>query len=55
MLVAKKDIPAPGIKHIMQPKSWHMLFVLISFLFYGNSISNGYSLDDELVTTYIKT
>jgi hypothetical protein len=28
-----------------------MLFVLISFLFYGNSISNGYSLDDELVTT----
>lgn len=30
-----------------------MLFVslLLSFLFYGNSISNGYSLDDELVTT----
>ncbi|NBX80937.1 MAG: DUF1736 domain-containing protein [Flavobacteriales bacterium] len=24
---------------------------LISFLFYGNSISNGFSLDDELVTT----
>jgi tetratricopeptide (TPR) repeat protein len=24
---------------------------LIAFLFYGNSISNGYSLDDELVTT----
>ena len=24
---------------------------LIAFLFYGNSISNGFSLDDELVTT----
>ena len=30
-----------------------MVFVslLLSFLFYGNSISNGYSLDDDLVTT----
>ncbi len=30
-----------------------MFFIslLISFLFYGNSISNGYSMDDELVTS----
>ena len=51
MLMAKKEVPAARIKHIMQPKSWYILFVLICFLFYGNSISNGYSLDDELVTT----
>ncbi len=49
--MAKKEVPAARIKHIMQPKSWYILFVLICFLFYGNSISNGYSLDDELVTT----
>jgi hypothetical protein len=49
--MAKKEVPAPVKKLNMQPKSWFMLFVLISFLFYGNSISNGYSLDDELVTS----
>lgn len=29
----------------------YMLFMLIAFVFYGNSIKNGYSIDDELVTS----
>jgi hypothetical protein len=32
-------------------KTFAIFSFLIAFLFYGNSISNGYSLDDELVTT----
>jgi len=49
--MAKKDTPSPPAKLDIRPKSWYIIFGLISFLFYGNSISNGYSLDDELVTT----
>lgn len=35
------------------PKNyWFYLFcILMSFLFYGNTLKNGYSMDDELVTT----
>ncbi len=35
------------------PKNyWFYLFcILISFLFYGNTLKNGFSMDDELVTT----
>lgn len=29
----------------------YLLFIIIAFVFYGNSIKNGYSLDDELVTS----
>ncbi len=32
-------------------RTFAILSFLIAFLFYGNSISNGFSLDDELVTT----
>ena len=49
--MAKKETPAASIKLPIQPKTWYFLFIVISFLFYGNSISNGYSLDDELVTS----
>jgi len=37
-------------KHI-SVRTFAIFAFLISFLFYGNSISNGFSLDDELVTT----
>jgi 4-amino-4-deoxy-L-arabinose transferase-like glycosyltransferase len=30
---------------------WYLLFMIIAFIFYGNSIKNGYSIDDELVTS----
>jgi|GEM_PF-630013 len=30
---------------------WYLLFMIIAFVFYGNSIKNGYSIDDELVTS----
>lgn len=43
---------------IEQPKAkttslwrWNILFFLIAFIFYGNSIKNGYSMDDEYVTS----
>ena len=49
--MAKKETPAASIKLPIQPKTWYFLFIVISFLFYGNSVSNGYSLDDELVTS----
>lgn len=32
-------------------RTFAIISFLIAFLFYGNSISNGFSLDDELVTT----
>jgi hypothetical protein len=35
-------------------KKMFWICLLISFLFYGNSIKNGYSLDDEYVTTTSK-
>jgi protein O-mannosyl-transferase len=30
---------------------YYLFFFLLAFLFYGNSIKNGFSMDDELVTT----
>ena len=46
--MASKDSGA-----IKNPKNyWFYLFcILISFLFYGNTLDNGFSMDDELVTT----
>jgi tetratricopeptide (TPR) repeat protein len=51
-------------KNIMKPKkldpkqksvwkNWHfyVAFVILSFIFYGNSIKNKYAMDDDLVTT----
>jgi len=35
----------------MSVRTFAIFSFLIAFLFYGNSISNGFSLDDELVTT----
>ena len=34
-------------------RPWFPIFLLISvvFLYYGNTLKNGYSLDDDLVTT----
>jgi hypothetical protein len=34
------------------PNKWvYFVIMLLAFVFYGNSIKNGYSIDDELVTT----
>jgi tetratricopeptide (TPR) repeat protein len=30
---------------------FYLVFILIAFVFYGNSIKNGYAIDDELVTS----
>jgi protein O-mannosyl-transferase len=49
--MAKKEITTSQANLNIKPKTWYILFGVICFLFYGNSISNGYSLDDELVTT----
>lgn len=34
-------------------KNWHfyVAFIILSFIFYGNSIKNKYAMDDDLVTT----
>lgn len=41
------------LRNIKKPKNYFILLIciVISLLFYGNSIQNGYSLDDELVTS----
>jgi hypothetical protein len=52
----QKSIPEKN--YVSEPfftsKKMFWICLLISFLFYGNSIKNGYSLDDEYVTTTSK-
>lgn len=47
----KPTVPIFGKTIQLGPAKISLLLLLFCFLLYGNSISNGYALDDELVTT----
>ena len=51
--MAKKNQEQKAVINVksISTRTFAIISFLIAFLFYGNSISNGFSLDDELVTT----
>ena len=51
--MAKKNQEQKTVINVksISTRTFAIISFLIAFLFYGNSISNGFSLDDELVTT----
>jgi len=51
--LAKKNQEQKTVINVksISTRTFAIISFLIAFLFYGNSISNGFSLDDELVTT----
>ncbi|MFY7944512.1 MAG: hypothetical protein ACOVNZ_08005, partial [Crocinitomicaceae bacterium] len=50
-MTKKKQNSPKEIVPFFTAKRMFFISLLLSFLFFGNSISNGYSLDDELVTS----